>query len=207
MLVSTVGPFAKHGDVAVRAAIAAGATYLDSTGEPSVHPARLARRSTPPAERRGRDAADRHGLRLGAGRAGRRARPGARGRGRGARRRRLLRARRRARTSPAPGTKESLVGAMLDPAFAFRDGRLVTERGGARVRDFDVAGRGRPAMSVGAAEHFTLPAAFPQLREVNAYLGWFGPLTRAVALSSLATSLGPARARRAHGHAGAPASG
>ena len=34
MLVSTVGPFVKWGEPAVRAAIAAGATYLDSTGEP-----------------------------------------------------------------------------------------------------------------------------------------------------------------------------
>ncbi|MGH2969070.1 MAG: saccharopine dehydrogenase NADP-binding domain-containing protein, partial [Solirubrobacteraceae bacterium] len=34
VLVSTVGPFAKWGEAAVRASIAAGATYLDSTGEP-----------------------------------------------------------------------------------------------------------------------------------------------------------------------------
>src|SRR5918998_1505033 len=34
VVVATVGPFAKYGDAAVRAAIAAGATYLDSTGEP-----------------------------------------------------------------------------------------------------------------------------------------------------------------------------
>ena len=33
VLVSTVGPFAKWGEPALRAAIAAGATYLDSTGE------------------------------------------------------------------------------------------------------------------------------------------------------------------------------
>src|SRR4051794_41117699 len=34
VLVSTVGPFAKWGDTAVRAAIAARCTYLDTTGEP-----------------------------------------------------------------------------------------------------------------------------------------------------------------------------
>src|SRR5215210_7366132 len=34
VLVSTVGPFAKLGDPAVRAAIAAPAVYIDSTGEP-----------------------------------------------------------------------------------------------------------------------------------------------------------------------------
>src|SRR3954452_21874835 len=35
VLVSTVGPFVKWGGAAVRAATAAGATYLDSTGEPA----------------------------------------------------------------------------------------------------------------------------------------------------------------------------
>src|SRR3954452_7715775 len=33
VLVSTVGPFARYGETAVEAAIAAGASYLDSTGE------------------------------------------------------------------------------------------------------------------------------------------------------------------------------
>src|SRR4051794_17371110 len=186
VLVSTVGPFAKHGDVAVRAAIAAGATYLDSTGEPTFirrvweefdRPARQGGAKLLTAmgydwvpgalagalalERAGDDAVrvDVGYYALGGG-----------------------------SDFASAGTKESLVGATLDPAFAFRDGRLLTERGGARVRSFSVAGKDRPAMSIGAAEHFTLPAAYPQLREVNAYLGWFGPLTRAVALSSLATS-------------------
>src|SRR3712207_5714300 len=34
VVISTVGPFARYGDAAVRAAISAGATYFDSTGEP-----------------------------------------------------------------------------------------------------------------------------------------------------------------------------
>ena len=34
VLVSTVGPFMVHGEPAVRAAVDAGATYLDATGEP-----------------------------------------------------------------------------------------------------------------------------------------------------------------------------
>src|SRR3954463_10726216 len=34
VLVSTVGPFVKWGEAAVRAAVSARATYLDSTGEP-----------------------------------------------------------------------------------------------------------------------------------------------------------------------------
>jgi short subunit dehydrogenase-like uncharacterized protein len=186
VLVSTVGPFAKWGDVAVRAAIAAGATYLDSTGEPTFI-RRVWQEFGPPAERAGAALLTAMGYDWV---------PGA-----------LAGALALDRAGPdavrvdvgyyvlgggsdfaSPGTKESLVGATLDPAFAFRDGGIVTERGGARVRSFEVAGRERPAMSIGAAEHFTLPAAFPQLQEVNAYLGWFGPLTRAVAMSSLATS-------------------
>ncbi len=35
VIVATVGPFARHGDPAVEAAIAAGALYIDSTGEPA----------------------------------------------------------------------------------------------------------------------------------------------------------------------------
>ena len=35
VIVATVGPFTRHGDPAVEAAIAAGALYIDSTGEPA----------------------------------------------------------------------------------------------------------------------------------------------------------------------------
>jgi short subunit dehydrogenase-like uncharacterized protein len=187
VLVSTVGPFAKYGDVAVRAAVAAGAQYMDSTGEPAFirrvfeeldEPARRHGAALLPAlgydfapgalagalalEEAGEDAVrvDVAYFVLGAGSG-----------------------------SATAGTKESLVGATLAPGYAWRDGRLVTERGAARVRSFEVGGRERPAISIGAAEHFTLPRAYPGLREVNAYLGWFGPLARAMQAGSLATSL------------------
>ena len=67
---------------------------------------------------------------------------------------------------------------MVLPSFAFRDGAIRTVRGGDRYRTMPVDGRQRPGVAVGAAEHFTLPRSFPQLREVNAYLGWFGRLSR-----------------------------
>ena len=102
VLLSTVGPFAKWGEPAVGAAIAARGTYLDSTGEPAFI-RRVFEEWGPSAARGGARAADRDGLRLRAGRPGRRA--GARGgrRGRGARGRRLLRARRRAGRRSARG--------------------------------------------------------------------------------------------------------
>ncbi len=187
VLVSTVGPFVKYGAVPVRAAIAAGATYMDSTGEPTFirrifeefdgpakdHDARLltamgydwvagALAGALVLEEAGEGAVrvDVGYYVLGAG-----------------------------SDFGSPGTKESLVGATLDPGHAWRDGRLVSERGASRVRSFAVQGKQRPAMSVGGAEHFTLPAAYPRLRDVNTYLGWFGSLTRAVQAASAASSL------------------
>jgi short subunit dehydrogenase-like uncharacterized protein len=185
VLVSTVGPFVKHGEPAVRAAIAAPATYLDSTGEPAFI-RRVFEEFDGPARNHGPALMPAMGYDFvpgalagalaveAAGDAAVRVDVGYYSLGSGA---------------PSAGTKESLVGATLDPGFALRDGRIVTERGAARIRAFGVKGRERPAISIGSAEHFTLPAAYPQLREVNAYLGWFGPLSRAVQAGSLAGSL------------------
>lgn len=49
-----------------------------------------------------------------------------------------------------------------------------------KVRSFQVGSKQRQAMSIGSSEHFGLPSVAPRLREVNAYLGWFGPATRAM---------------------------
>jgi hypothetical protein len=73
-----------------------------------------------------------------------------------------------------PGTRASLAGAMVLPSFAYRNGAIHTVRGADRYRTMPVGDRPRPGVSLGATEHFTLPRTFPQLREVNAYLGWFG---------------------------------
>lgn len=180
VLVATVGPFAKYGAVAARAAIAAGAVYMDSTGEPTFI-RHVFETLDAPARETGaalltalgydwvpgalaaalalEDAGDR-AVRVDVGYFVRGA-------------------------TASAGTKESLVGATLDPGFAFRAGRLVTERGAVRVRGFPQAGR---AFSVGGAEHFTLPLAYPRLREVNTYIGG-GALSRGVQLVSAATTL------------------
>ncbi len=42
---------------------------------------------------------------------------------------------------------------------------------------------------MGSSEHFTLPRLAPGLREVNAYLGWFGPASRAMQAVSGGMSL------------------
>ena len=91
-------------------------------------------------------------------------------------------------TSLSSGTRESVVGVTLGDGHAYRDGRVVTVRPAERVRSFAVAGKSREAISVGGSEHFALPASYPGLREVNVYLGWFGPLARPLQAGSFAGS-------------------
>lgn len=180
VLVATVGPFAKYGATAVRAAIAAGAAYMDSTGEPSFI-RRVFEEFDGPARKSGAALLTALGYdwvpgALAGALALEDAGPGAvrvdvgyfvRG------------------ASASAGTRESMVGATLDPGFAYRDGAIVTERGAMRLRSFPEGGR---AISAGGAEHFTLPAAYPRLREVNTYLG-MGPFARGVQLFGAATAL------------------
>ncbi len=181
VLISTVGPFAKYGTAAVRAAIAAGATYLDSTGEPTFI-RKVFEQFGGPAERSGAALLTAQGYdwvpgALAAALALEDAGPDAvrvdvgyfvRG------------------MSASAGTKESLIGATLDPGHRFGDGAISAERGAARVRTFgDGAGQ---AFSAGGAEHFTLPLAYPALREVNTYIG-AGPFSRGVQAVSVATTL------------------
>ena len=92
------------------------------------------------------------------------------------------------KASMSGGTMASTVGALAAKSFGFRDGRLRSERGAKRVRGFSVDGSERDGVSVGASEHFALPRVAPQLREVNTYLGWFGPLARPMQLMSLGTT-------------------
>jgi short subunit dehydrogenase-like uncharacterized protein len=185
VLVSTVGPFARWGEPAVQAAIGAGAHYLDSTGEGSFI----------------RDVFERFG-------------PGAQAAGCGlltafgydwvpgnlAGALALDRAGELATRvdvgyfivgsgSMSGGTRASLVGAVTAPAFSYRNGRVQTERGAKRVRSFPIGSKELAAVSVGSSEHFTLPRLAPRLREVNAYLGWFGPASRGMQAMSACTSV------------------
>jgi hypothetical protein len=185
VLVSLVGPFAKYGDPALRAAIAAGGIYLDSTGEASFI-RRVFEEFGPPARRAGATLLPAMGYDFvpgalagalaleQAGPAAVRVDVGYYALGGGA---------------ASAGTKASGVGVLLDPTYTFRDGRLRPARSGAGVRSFTVAGRPRPAISIGGAEHFGLPAAYRDLREVNVYLGWFGPLARPLQAASVVTGL------------------
>jgi short subunit dehydrogenase-like uncharacterized protein len=186
VLVTTVGPFKRWGATAVEAAISQGAHYIDSTGEPPFI-REVFERYGPAAARAGSGMLTAFGYdwvpgNLAGGLALRDAGKEA------------------ARVDVgyfmtgtthdgmSGGTRASLVGVIAEPSFAWRDGRVVTERGARRMREFAVDGKRRPAVSVGASENFALPRVAPQLREVNTYLGWFGSMSRAMQGVSLVSS-------------------
>jgi short subunit dehydrogenase-like uncharacterized protein len=185
VLISTVGPFLRFGEAAVTAATEAGAVYLDSTGEPTFIK-RIFQRYGPAAAARGAALITAFGYdyvpgnlaaALALSKAGSdavRVDVGYFIRGDMIRR-------------ASAGTRASALGAMLQPMYGFREGRIIREQG--RTRSFRVGGRRRHGLSVGASEHFTLPPAHPGLREVNVYLGWLGGLTRAAGLLSRATPM------------------
>ena len=189
VIVSTVGPFLRYGHAAVEAAIGAGAHYIDSTGEPPFirevferHDAAARSAGCALLTAFGYDfvpgnLAGALALRE-AGDGATRVDVGYFSTG---------------HAEPSGGTRASLFGVMLEPAFAWRDGRIQDERSAKRYRTFPVKGREKPAVTVGASEHFGLPKAVPGLREVNAYLGWFGPASRPMqavsAVGALATKV------------------
>jgi hypothetical protein len=187
VLVTTVGPFHRLGDAAARAALDAGAHYLDSAGEPPFT-RRVFERYGPEAESAGVAMLTAFGPEwvlgnLAGALAVERAGPAAV---------RVDSAYFLVRTSGAAplgiaslarmfaaGSFASAPG-LLGEGFAWREGRLVTEPWARRARGFAVEGRRVRALATGGSEHFGLPRAFPHLREVNVYLGWFGRLSPAV---------------------------
>jgi short subunit dehydrogenase-like uncharacterized protein len=189
VMLSTVGPFARWGAPAIEAAIDAGVPYIDSTGEPPFI-RRVFELWGPEAERAGAPLLTALGYdwvpgNLAGALALRDAGTDARSvelgyflTGGGS----------SLRSGMSGGTMSSLAGALLEPGFAFRDGRIVTEAGGRHVRSFSTGGRSRPAISIGSSEHFTLPALSPGLTDVHSYLGWFGPMSSPMQVGSIALS-------------------
>jgi short subunit dehydrogenase-like uncharacterized protein len=184
VLVSTVGPFVKWGEPAVRAAIAAKGVYIDSTGEPPFI-RRVFEEFGPPAERAGAALLTAMGYDYVPGAlAGALALEEA-----GTDAVRVDVGYYAFGAAISAGTRRSAVGIMLEDGYAFRGAALQTARIAERVRSFHVRGKDRDAVSIGGAEHLTLPPVHPQLLEVNVYLGWFGALARPMQAGSLAGSV------------------
>jgi short subunit dehydrogenase-like uncharacterized protein len=184
VLVSTVGPFVRYGEPAVQAAIARGAHYIDSTGEPPFIRA-VFERYGGGAQSAGCGLLTAFGndwvpgnlagaLALrDAGSAARRVDVAYYATG---------------RMEASGGTRASTAAVVVEPGFAWRGGRIVSEAMAKRVRDFDVRGKRRPAVSVAGTEHYALPRVAPELLEVNVYLGWFGAMSRPLQAFSLGMS-------------------
>jgi short subunit dehydrogenase-like uncharacterized protein len=192
VLVSTVGPFARWGAPAVQAAAATGAHYLDSAGEPAFI-RDVFERHGPAAEAAGCGLVTAFGydwvpgnlagalaLREG-GEATVRVDIG------------YFITGRSMVGAASGGTLASAATSITAPSFAWRGGRLVTERSARGLRTFEVRGRARPGITVGSSEHFALPRLAPWLREVNVYLGWFGPVSWSMQALSLITQIPPVR--------------
>lgn len=185
VLVSTVGPFLRWGGPALDAAIDSGSMYLDSTGEPPFIRDVFEQRDGP-ARAAGAALVTAFGYDFVPGnlaaalaleRAGDRAEKVAAGY--------FLTGGGDMRGAMSGGTAASLAGVLLAPHYAFRGGRLVTERSAKRVRSFETKGKQLTGVSIGCSEHFALPRLYPKLREVDVYLGWFGPASRAMQAMSV----------------------
>jgi short subunit dehydrogenase-like uncharacterized protein len=189
VLVSTVGPFSRFGRPAVDAAIDARAHYLDSTGEgafirtvfeddgPRAQAAGCALLTAFGCDWVPGNVAGALALQE-AGQAAVRVAIGyyATGAGMGS-------------DATSGGTQASVAGAMLSKGFAWRDGRIVTERNARRVSSFELwPGHRAPSFSVSGTEHFALPRLQPGLREVDLYLGWSGSMSRPISILSAGMS-------------------
>lgn len=194
VLVSAAGPFLKVGRPAVAAAADTGAIYLDSTGEPPFI-RQVFEEFGPRAERTGAVLLTAFGydyvpgnlagaLALeAAGPAATRVQVGYFVRG-------------KLGKAASAGTRASVAGVLLEGGYAFRGGRVVSERTAAHVTSFQIDGQPKEAFSIGSSEHFALPRLRPRaaepagmppqapLTEVGVYLGWFGRATRIVQYGS-----------------------
>lgn len=190
ILISTVGPFMKYGRTALSAATQKGAIYIDSTGEPAFIQGVFETYGTK-AQTTGATLITACGYdyipgNCAAGIALSAAGPKA------------VRvdigyySKKNGRIGSldvSQGTRASLRLAMVTPSKVWRSGKLVSETGGIRVRRFLIDGIEHPALSISSTEHFSLPQAYPSLREVNTYLGWFGKRTYLMQRAALMQSL------------------
>jgi short subunit dehydrogenase-like uncharacterized protein len=183
VLICTVGPFLRWGETGVLAALRSGAHYIDSTGEPPFIRTIFERHDAAareaglglltalgydyvPGNLAGALALREAGTRAVAVDVGYFISGGG-------------------GVQASGGTRASATGMLTEPGYAFRGGRLVSERAARHVRDID----GRPAISIGATEQFALPRVHPGLRDVGVWLGWFGPAARPLQALSAGTAL------------------
>lgn len=183
VLVSTVGPFLRHGEPAVQVAAEVGADYLDSTGE-GTFIRRAFEKWGPIAARKDAALLTAFGFDFvpgslagalaleRAGDAATRLDIGYFVRGFGT----------------SGGTRASIAGMLFEDGYTYADGAVQTARTGRRIARFDVGGRTLTGVSLPAAEHFALPTSYPQLKDVEVYLGMPATAGRGLGATALLTT-------------------
>lgn len=179
VLVSTVGPFLKYGQTAIRAAIDKSAVYIDSTGEPAFI-RKVFDEYGPLAKNMGASLITACGYdyipgNCAAGLALDAAGPKAKRVDVG------YFSTSGGRISPldmSQGTKKSLIMSLVTPIKVFSSGAYAMKTGGTKVRRFDLDGIDSLGLSISCTEQFSLPRVYPHLSDVCTYLGWFGKMTR-----------------------------
>lgn len=175
VLVSTVGPFVRLGGAALETALATGAHYLDSTGEPAF----IRRVFDEGAEARG-CLLTAFGYDYVPGNlAGALALAEAGGEAVAVEVGYFVTGRSRG-LGLSTGTLASVATISTLPSHAHRGGALRQERMARRVGTYHVRGSLRSGISVGGTEHLSLPRLYPALQDVDVHLGWTGPWSRAV---------------------------
>jgi len=186
VLVSTVGPFSKFGEPAIEAAVNAGCTYIDSTGEGTfIH--RVATEWGPRAEATGARLLTAFGYDYVPGH---------------------LAAALAMQKCPvssvaridigyfvdgafgmSSGTKASIAGMAAAPRYAFEAGSLHESRAIPPTTSFaSTDGARRNALAITGSEQFFLPHQYPRVHNIDVFLGWAGKATSALAVGGAATS-------------------
>lgn len=176
VLLTTVGPFMRWGNVAAEAAVRNSAHYIDSTGEgafirdifekygPQTEKSGVTMMTAlgydwAPGNLAGALAVEQGGDQVSSVKIG------------------YFNGGKATKFSMSGGTMASSAGAMFYPSHSYLDGKLVQERTATRKHDFGEVQDGVPArgFSVGSSEAFSLPRVYPQLKNVDVYLGWNDP--------------------------------
>lgn len=176
LLITSVGPYSKFGDVAAEAALTAGIPYIDITGEPAWlakmfgdYSARAASAQVAMLPAFGYDYVP--GNLAGAllleqcGEAAVSVDIGYFLEGEN----------RRSTEFFSQGTLDSLEASSGARPMTFSGGRLREVEGPRRSHHFDLDGQPVSAVAIGGSEHFALPRLAPWLDDVNVGLGWFQP--------------------------------
>ena len=188
VLVSTVGPFTRLGAPAVTAAINAGASYVDSTGEAPFIRA-VFQTYGAQAQATGARLLTAFGYDYVPGNlAGALALQAARAKGAVPTRVEIGYFVGGESFGVSSGTKASAAEIMLAPSFTFHHGVIRTERSARNTSIFNVDGKPHAGLSVGGSEHFALPRFDQSVQDVGVYLGWAGKATRVASAAGSAMS-------------------